>query len=433
MHLLFFFLFFSEALAAYQEPEGPQDRPLVVYEVAVFHLGAPPADPHRALGKVLTRADDLSLWVSDEKQGPFPGLSVRRIGRTELPVPGPSYLRLFGYGLDDAMTKKLRASRGTTLITLWSRPKDAQAAVRRAQALALRFAQETDGLLWDHNSRELFSRGTWQVTRIKSWVGDTPAIGMQVAKHPLSGPPGSARIVTVGMSKFGLPDLVVEGLPQSLGHEVSDLLSIAAQSLAQQGPGSREDLLIDTSSLSPDFGPRSGARTALLPGQRVELSLREGDPKEGDPKDLLEVYFASAEELAAVHARLFGSTRDTVRYEVDGDQEMERTRDAARKRLFAMRGEFRHAQSRQEIWQIKGRFRTTDRRNEILWFELQRWDAATLSGFLISSSERIPLKKGARVSISETEIYDYKRIFPGPGGRVLGGTTDALLEARERH
>src|SRR4029450_11707857 len=122
--------------------------------------------------------------------------------------------------------------------------------------------------------------------------------------------------ITLGMQKFGLPDVVVDGFPWSLNGNIGYVVNLFAQALAEGAeinkPG---DFALDLRAMrTPDV--RKPQLASLKKGATTiaRLKLLKGISEEGDPPNrLIEIGF-DRYEGPDVHARqeamvssLFGS------------------------------------------------------------------------------------------------------------------------------
>src|SRR5262249_14111701 len=130
--------------------------------------------------------------------------------------------------------------------------------------------------------------------RIADWTEDVPDLSKQVVIHAYQ-TDGFVRAITLGMEKFGLPDLVIDEFSWSLQRNMVDVMMLFAQALAENStlpkPG-EFDLSFDAIR-NPKV--REPQVKSLLPGATgvLLLSLTEGIWEEGDPKNrLIEIQFS---------------------------------------------------------------------------------------------------------------------------------------------
>jgi hypothetical protein len=202
--------------------------------------------------------------------------------------PTEQQIAYFGRGLDAAQRHAAAASKGV-LILGWKLDADPTLdRLRDAQRLALEVAQKTGGTIWDETTGQLFGVLAWKRMRLDGWEGNIPDIRQHILIH-YQGQAEPHRAVTVGMVKFGLPDLIVDDVLPSDAERMTNLVEAVAQLLVQG----------DTPGTSGAFGVNLkeirhvAARTALMATTgkdaqltgRVELVPTQARP--GDPENRL--------------------------------------------------------------------------------------------------------------------------------------------------
>jgi len=75
-----------------------------------------------------------------------------------------------------------------------------------------RLARETGGLIWDDETREIFSPDEWHARRVETWKSEVPELARHTTIHAYKNET-LVRAITLGITKFGLPDIVIEDLP----------------------------------------------------------------------------------------------------------------------------------------------------------------------------------------------------------------------------
>src|SRR6185312_17562662 len=97
-----------------------------------------------------------------------------------------------------------------------------------ATNLAEDLARKTGGLIWDEETRQVFTPDAWHLLRLASWTGNIPELANQfsIDIYPTN---EYMRAITLGMTKFGLPDLVIQEIPHSSTKHAVDLINIFAQ------------------------------------------------------------------------------------------------------------------------------------------------------------------------------------------------------------
>ncbi len=151
------------------------------------------------------------------------------------------------------------------------------------QAAALQESREVFVLGFRYAPREVFTPEIWKERRLGHWTGPVPDVPFHFTIH-LYRSDDLLRAVTLGLGKFGLPDLVVEDLPASASDSVGSLINLTTQSLFEKGrldaPGK---LHVDVDTLKEE-GLRGSLSKSYENGAtgKADLSLVVGNKDEGD-------------------------------------------------------------------------------------------------------------------------------------------------------
>jgi uncharacterized protein YegJ (DUF2314 family) len=245
------------------------------------------------------------------------------------------------------------------------------------------------------------------------------------------------RIVSLGMVKFALPDVAVEGVANSSAASMGRLVHAVCQTLVEQGQVELRGIL--RVALDEIREPRAReAFTSDLPkGARrmVELELAPAEPEEGDSDNrLLAITFPGPKDsLQERHdealAALFGADDSVV--EVEHDKELLLASERARAKALALRERFAKGAPTGEMLQVKAPFAVPSGGNEWMWVEVVTWDGDVIHGILGNDPFHVPdLKSGARVDVKASEIFDY--IWTKSDGKTEGNETTAILQKRAR-
>jgi uncharacterized protein YegJ (DUF2314 family) len=415
-------------------PAGALLAPRFDFELAVYHTPRPKKDPHKLLVRSLAGQKDLVLgrWRAD-------GLPTRAtVDLATMPTAlypplSAESLKYFGRGLSEAQKSDLAASKQVTVLKFMGPGARALTAYRRALSLAAGLARESGGLLWDEEARLIFSPEAW-AQRMEGWTDDgLPRVSQHVSIHAYRD--GELiRMITVGMQKFALPDLVVNQVASS-GDSMESVINLLAQRLV-------EGALVETGgrlSLSFDQirhpGVRESTRTMTNATARRQavLSLAVAKRERGDAENrLLEIVFpgpaASLQERhVALLVQLFGSEQDIVF--TRHDDELMAASERGRRKALALKSRFAKAPPLNERLTVKAPFKTTSGGNEWMWVEVVRWADKKIDGVLLNQPDDVPsLKPGARVVVDEETIFDYTH-YKADGSKD-GNETTAIIQRR---
>lgn len=417
-------------------PQGPARRPVRAialaerahYEFAIYHLPQPKTDPRAALDRLLPRFPNLDATRAT--------VTIPRIDISSYVPPDLPNLKHSGRGLSESQARDLQESRSAFGLDFSYRPSEGYAALRESGALLFELARETGGLLWDEETRETFSPGEWERTRVETWESGLPDVTRHITIH-LYRNGTFLRAVTLGMAKFGLPDVVVNDLPASNSRTIGSLINLACQTLVERGGlDSNGSLPVNVSELKVR-AVREGLTKSYEKGAsgRAVLTLVEGVKEKGDAANaLLEISFPRPagvhlqEEQNAVTASVFGAS-DSVTH-VKHDEELLAASRAQKAKLPALATRFREGLAPGERLLLKAPFSTDTGGNEWMWVEVIGWKGGEVEGILQNEPFEVAgLRAGARVRFRDSVVFDFIHYFPD--GRQEGNETGKIMLRRE--
>jgi len=353
--------------------------------------------------------------------------------------PSIDSMQYFGRGINDQQAEELQTSE-TALILLFRHPQSkALSNLKAANRLVDRIAAETGGYPWDEETRRVFSRETWRKLRVESWNEEVPDASTQIALHAFQDG-DYLRAISLGMSKFGLPDIVVDQFPRSNYRSVSNLINLTSQALIEGATvGENGNFTLDLKSIRTPAARDSQLET-LSEGAtgKAVLALKKGAWDLGDPVNaLIEIGFdhASGPDLFArqdaLLTKLFGSTDSITN--IQHNDALEEASAAARKKLPGLRKDFQNGLEPGELILVKAPFPIPGDagNNEWMWVEISKWNGDAITGTLQSEPFNIPdLQAGQEVSVSESDVFDYIR--RRPGGEIEGNTTGEIIRKMQQ-
>lgn len=346
--------------------------------------------------------------------------------------PDLEYLQRFGRGLSSEQAEQLQASKSVVIFD-FSLPKDRLwEGSRSACDLVVALAHQVDGLIWDEQTREVFAADHWELKRLANWNEVVPNVSKHTVIHAYS-TGEHVRAITLGMSKFGLPDIVVDGFSWSLNRNMGNLINLLAQSMAEGAAvSSGRDFELDLKAIE-NSGVRQPQVESLMSNATgvARLVLDSGVREEGDPENrLLEIVFDRYDgpdvyaKQEALLAAFFG-WEDSYN-SVEHDEELLAASRRAREKLPALRSDFANGLAPGEYVLVKAPFDTPDDGHEWMWVEVMAWEGGRIRGLLKNEPYNIPdLHGGQEVTVLESEIFDYIRQFPD--GTHEGNETGQLI------
>ncbi len=347
--------------------------------------------------------------------------------------PSVESLKLFGRGLTLAQAQALQTSPQVLTMVFAYPARDALPNLLKANAYALRLATETHALLWDEETREVFTPDFWQQNRVASWEGPVPDVARHITIHAYNDK-GRVRAITLGMSKFALPDLVINDAVWSLNRPLGNTLNAIAQKLAEgDRPTDKGQYALQIANIkhtalrkriTDTFVDKAGGGGSM---QLVESIAQQGDAD----NTLLELRFNASggvdttSRQTAFVTTVFGAQNDDV-VRVKHDVALREASERARAKLPALKVTFAAGLPPGETLSFKAPFATPNGGNEWMWVEVTQWQGNTISGMLRNQPRDVPaLKAGQIVNIKQEEIFDYIR--RKPDGTQEGNETGEIL------
>jgi hypothetical protein len=433
---LVFFIAASASAADTPFPSGSAQAPIIHFQFAVYYPAQPTTEPLAALRAEARGWPKLTIIEGKPPGSPAGMLLSARIEKDvqkQYAPPDLESLKYFARGLSAAQMSALQGAR-QALILDFTHPKlHTLDALRTANALAAQVAAKTGGVLWDEETREVFTPEKWREKRIATWTGGVPDIANHVTVHAYKH--GElVRAVSLGMGKFGLPDLAADQFPWSSNKSIGNLINLLGQSLAEGAAvGQGGQLDVDVRKI---VHKQVRERTLDADQGKAEhigkLILLAAKPEQGDPANrIAAISFArypgpdmTARQNAMLSA-MFGST-DGIKY-IKHNEELEKASALAQKKLAGMGDQFKRGLRPGEYILVKAPFPTPAGGSEWMWVEVKKWEGERIDGLLQNDPYDIPtLKAGQAVRVKLSDVFDYIRVLPD--GKREGNTTGAIIE-----
>lgn len=421
----FVVLFGVACLSSHSFAEQTSAAPKVGFEFALYFAPGPKSDPEKALSQLLAR--DFST-LRDYIQ-----VSHKWSDLSDYPPPSPDSFRYVTVDLTMEQGGAIANSERVFILNFEAAPADLLRANREANLLTHRLAEMTDGLPWDEECRLLYSRAAWKQRRVDTWQGDVPDVRGHVNMHAYRNP-DLVRIITLGMRKFGLPDLVVAQTASGKSRAAGNTINACAQRMLEGQRFADGQFPLVLAEVKHD-SVRAGLLDNPLKGAtgRVALLLPQAPREDGDPRNrLLALQFPDSEGRTALEkqgsalATLYGAQDDVVGHE-PGDKAMKAASEKARRDFTAKAPRFRKGLEPNERLVVKAPFVIGDQ-TEYMWVEVTGWQANKVEGVLMNDSiydEK--LRVGMRLTVALKDIFDY--IHYKPDGTEEGNETGKVLQA----
>jgi uncharacterized protein YegJ (DUF2314 family) len=424
--------------AAGAAPAGPLMAEAATFEFAVYYLSPPKTAPLAAVAGLLATKEFASLVsVSsppDGKSRPqvFPR-HLRDVRVESYAPPEPDLVQRFGRGLSTAQAAELATAREALVLDFGLPRARVWEGGKLACRLVSALARREQALVWDEETREIFTPAAWDERRLAPWQDPIPEISRHTVIHAYKDK-DYVRAISLGMAKFALPDIVVTDFSWASNRNMGHLVNLTAQAFAEGAElrrGGRLDLRLADIRNGAVREPQLAALEKKGTGE-ARLVFAPGVWEDGDPRNrLLEIRFDSypgrdnhsrQEQLLDT---FFGS-KDSVKY-VKHDEQVKAASARARGRLPELRRAFEAGLRPGEYLLLKAPFARPDQGNEWMWVEVVAWQGKRIRGLLRNEPFEIPsLHAGQVVWIDPDDVFDY--ILHNPDGREEGNETGAIID-----
>jgi hypothetical protein len=347
------------------------------------------------------------------------------------PPPDLQQLSYFGKGLSKKQADDVQSYKAAVIIDFVYPLKEMTNGSKMVYQKAYKIAQLSNGFLWDSETRELYTIDKWKEMRLDAWEEGIPIINSQIVIHAYQST-NNIRAITLGMSKFGLPDIVVDNFSWSLNKSMSELIVLIGQSLVEGVYPIKDKLKIDISKLK-NTEYKTNLVNSLEENSkgRFTIAIGKGIWEEGDPNNfLIKLKFdefkgkSINEKQEFLLSSIFG-WKDDLSY-VNHNEQIQGASNNAKSKLPLLKKDFNIGLAPGEFILLKAPFETPDGTNEWMWVEVMSWSGDTIIGLLKNEPFNVPgLKGGTEVTVKQENIFDYIREFPD--GSSEGNKTGELI------
>ena len=424
------------AYSANDDSQGVDQGRLVVYQYALYLLPGFEGDPVETATALIGDKYERYLIVDALDEPPVrPVLSLTMIADAQqwYAPPDMQLIGHFGRGVSREQALAVQESENVLIVDFAYPGHLASTAFFDALTIMEELSRRHESLVWDEATREIFSVEAWRDKRVDTWNSGLPAVQDHTVIHAYKN--GEyVRAITLGMEKFGQPDIVVNDFVWSLSRPIGNLINLVGQTLIEGGEFN-DDLSLDLDVNEIRHAEtREVARASLRDNAEstVTLYFRATEREEGDPANtLLEIRFDSAagvtpqQQQEVVLGGLFG-WEDGVSA-VDHNREILAASERARQKLPQLKRDFIKGLEPGEFISVKAPFPTPDGGNEWMWVEVIEWKGSKIRGLLKNEPVNVPgLSGGSEVVVDQGDLFDYIRSFSD--GREEGNETGRLIQ-----
>jgi uncharacterized protein YegJ (DUF2314 family) len=305
---------------------------------------------------------------------------------------------------------------------------------RAIYAAAGVLAESLDGFVYDEVARRIETAAVLKSQAITAKLGEPAFARKHIVIQFYRQDDGSARLVTLGMLRFGSPDLSIRGATMAEGALLAEVINAAASKIAHGASAATITLTLDDiarvvgrkpSELNANPGTARPVTFDIVVPERIE-----GDP-DNEMAELIPNGGATRETWEAVVTSLFGAP-SSIGAPVD-DKELSEI--AIRARQSLPKAIERFAAGEGELF-VKGPFPIPVESRvdggasaEMLWIAVASCDAQLCTGILSNEpTYATNIALGKTTSVRRTEAVDW--LLQHKDGTSTGGESIKVLKAR---
>jgi hypothetical protein len=174
---------------------------VILFKFGIYYLPAPESDPIAQLDELLAKSYPHLKRVGEAPEEVTMPIVVGAMPddvRTSWRPPDVESLRYSGEGLSAEQASALQETEAV-LVLMFAHPEShAWTAMHDALKLTEVLARKSDGLIYDGETRQVFTPEVWQAVRLDNWTQGVPDISKQITIHAYNN--GEfVRAVTLGM------------------------------------------------------------------------------------------------------------------------------------------------------------------------------------------------------------------------------------------
>lgn len=375
--------------------------------------------------------DAVRKFMSEED-----GFEIDITKTDDVILPPSDTMDTVAAGLTPNEREKVQAYPTSVVIRTTGNATPEALPARTAFAAAAVLADVLDGFVYDEVSRRIETAHDFASHTITAKLGEPAFARRQIVVQLYRQDDGTARVLTLGMARYGSPDISLRGANMSSGPILAEVVNTAASQLAH---GKNDATLTITLDDVARVVGKNPAELNPTPGNArpVELDVVTPERIDGDPDNELAELVprggSTRENWDAVVSNLFGGPPSMGVF-VD-DKELAELAKRARRDLPAAIKRFQNGEG--ELF-VKGPFPIPPESRvdggastEHLWIAASSCDDHRCTGILSNDpTYATNLAAGKTTSIERADAVDW--VIHQRDGGTLGGESIKVLRARTR-
>ena len=303
-----------------------------------------------------------------------------------------------------------------------------QLPARGGFALAAAIAEKLHGFVHDQVTDRLERAQTFAARAITAPLGASAFRKDRIDYQYESNDAGGVRLITAGLTRFGAPDLEIDGAPHSVAAQLADVLGALAEALVNGV--TTTPVSITPGDVARARGANAGELAADTPPVPVPIGLADVIPHSGDPNDFMARVVppegASPEGYEDLAGIFFGGESEGP----PGD-DLRAAHEKTQRVLPDLLSRFKASRAEGAALYVEVPFAlpgtdagvdplVNEKSFDFLLLEVTQWDDRTITGTLVDDSAPVlGLKKGATVTRKRNELTDYEFKL-ADGGMEIG-------------
>jgi uncharacterized protein YegJ (DUF2314 family) len=350
----------------------------------------------------------------------------------EFTPPDTNSIDQFGRNLSKMEKLQLQKYKNVLSFVFRGLPTANYEKQKRINDYIYELVKDKNVVIADFNSYEWFNPQSWFEKRLTNFNDTIKDIVNQIAVH-LYRNDEFCRAVTMGMDKFGLPDVSIKDFSCSNSNAYSNLINVVVQTLAENTFVNKDSSLnLDLNSIkNKTLQNAFTADLKVKAKKKASIKLKLVKPDEGDNNNKqFQIVFVHPdfktpqEEQEKTISDLFGA-ENAIKY-VSHDALLLDASKRAKARLPELRKLFCKGLEPGYAILLKAPFKTLKGTNEWMWVEITKWTSESITGILQNEPYEIKnLKAGAIVTVYEKDIFDY--LLYKPDGSSEGNETGEII------
>lgn len=340
----------------------------------------------------------------------------------DLILPPKETIDTVASGLTPAERESVYKRKNAVVLRVHGEMTRDQIPARTLFAVGALLADRLGGLVYDETTRRIETAAQTRLRTIRAPLGAPAFVPRAIVIQFYRQPDGTARLLTLGMGRFGAPDFVIRGATMAAGAMLVDVLDAVAASVV-----SGKDTLPLT--IAPKDIHRAG-------GEPISLEALDAERTQGDPdNEIVELVPSGVDAGTPREAwdvavqKLFGEPARSV--EATFGKDLEAAAARARSELPAVLKRFEAGEGELFVW---GPFPIPEDERadggpeeEWLWVKVASCDERACTGTLSNRPMYASnIASGKTTNMPRAKIADW--MLRLSDGGVAGGKTTAIVE-----